>query len=53
LVAAYGLRVRTSLSGDAFDDLDQFVYAVTLLAGEGDEFVRWLDDGSTLGRPCN
>src|SRR6478672_577000 len=27
LVAAYGLRARTSLSGDALDDLDQFVYA--------------------------
>ena len=53
LVAAYGLRARTSLSGDARDDLDQFVYAVTLLAGERDELVRWLDDGSTLGRPCN
>jgi hypothetical protein len=35
------------------DDLDQLVQAVTLAAGEGDEFFRSLDDGAAFGRPGN
>jgi hypothetical protein len=35
---------------DVVDDLDQLVPAVTAPAGELDELLRSLDDGSALGR---
>jgi hypothetical protein len=34
--------------GDVFDDLDQFVELVALLAGKGDEFLRSLDAAFVL-----
>jgi hypothetical protein len=40
-------------SADVFDDLDRFVQAVALLAGEIDEFLRSLDDSAALGRACD
>jgi hypothetical protein len=40
-------------SGDALDDLDQLVYAVTLAACEVDQLSGTLEHGSPLGRPCN
>jgi hypothetical protein len=38
---------------DVFDDLDQFVDAVAVVAGEVDELSGSLDDGATLGRSCD
>ena len=35
-------------SADVFDDLDELVEAVALLAGEVDEFLRSLDDGAAF-----
>ena len=37
----------------SLDDLDHLVHAVALATGEVDELSGSLDDGSTLGRPCN
>ena len=39
--------------GHVFDDLDQFVEAVAVVAGELDEFPRSLDNGAAFGCPCN
>src|SRR5262245_8692005 len=36
-------------SGDVFDDLDELVEAVPLLAGELDELFCSLDDGASFG----
>jgi hypothetical protein len=36
-------------SGDVFDDLDEFVDAVAVVAGEVDEFSGSLDDCATFG----
>jgi hypothetical protein len=44
---------HASWSTHALDDLDQLVHAVAVVAGELDELLRSLDDGSTLGRPCD
>ena len=38
-------------SADVFDDLDQFVEAVTVVAGEVHELPRPLDDRAPLRRP--
>ncbi len=40
-------------SADFFDDLDQFVEAVAVAAGEVDEFLRSLDDGAAFGCSCD
>ena len=37
------------LSADVFDDLDEFVGAVAVVAGELDELLRALDDGASFG----
>ena len=38
------------VSADVFDDADEFVGAVALAAGEVDELLGPLDDGSAFGR---
>jgi hypothetical protein len=38
-------------SGDVFDDLDEFVDAVAVAAGEEDGLFRALDDGAAFGVP--
>jgi hypothetical protein len=40
--------VRTT-SADVFDDRDEFVEAVAVVAGEVDEFFGSLDDGAAFG----
>jgi hypothetical protein len=42
---------RDSSSADVFDDLDQFVDAVAVMAGEFDELSASLDDGTAFGCP--
>ena len=36
-------------SADVFDDLDEFVNAIAVVAGEVDEFFGSLDDGPAFG----
>jgi hypothetical protein len=42
-----------SFSAELFDDLDEFVQAVPVVAGEIDELLRSLDNGATLGSPSD
>jgi hypothetical protein len=42
-----------AFSADVFDDLDEFVQAVPVVAGEIDELLRSLDDGATPGSPSD
>ncbi len=43
-------RAPRSWSADVFDDLDELVEAVAVVAGELDELSRALDDGAAFGR---
>ena len=40
-------------SAHVFDDLDEFVEAVAVVAGELDQLLCPLDDDAAFGRPCN
>jgi Tol biopolymer transport system component len=46
-----GSTTAACLSADVFDDLDQLVEAIALLAGEVDELFCSLDDGAAFGCP--
>ena len=47
----HGTRINPL--GHVFDDLDQFVEAVAVVASERDQFLRSLDNGAAFGCPCN
>ena len=48
-----GRRHRACASADVLDDLDEFVQAVTLAAGEVDKLPCSLDNSAAFGRSCD